>query len=194
MSDKPRILIFAGSTRKDSYNKRLAKAAAAASQAAGAEVTLIDLADFPMPLYDQDLEAQSGLSEHARRFQDLMRSHQGFAIASPEYNSSITGVLKNALDWASRSRPEEPLVAFRGKIAALLSASPGNLGGLRSLVTLRSILSNIGVFVLPDQLAIPRAHEAFNETHALKDAKQQAALERLTRQLIEVTTRLAPTS
>ena len=109
-----------------------------------------------------------------------MKSHQGFLISCPEYNSSITGILKNTIDWASREAPGEgPLVCFRGKTAALLSASPGGLGGLRGLVHVRSILGNIGVLLLPDQVAIPKAHEAFQPDGALKDPKQQAAVEKL---------------
>ena len=187
---KPNFVAFAGSLREGSYNKHLARAATRAATAAGASVTLIDLRDFPMPLYDQDMEMHDGLPEHARRFQELLKANHGFIISSPEYNSSTPGVLKNAIDWASRGKPPEPLAAFRGKTAALTSASPGNLGGIRGLMTLRSILGNIGVFLLPDQLAVPRAHEAFAEDGNLKDAKQQAVLEHLMQELVRVTDRL----
>lgn len=181
MSDQPRILAFAGSTRRGSYNKRLLAVAVAGARKAGAEVTRIDLADLPMPLYDQDLERAEGMPANAAELKRLMREHDGFLIASPEYNSSITGVLKNAIDWASRrSEPDEPpLVAFRGKAAVLMSASPGSLGGLRGLVHVRAILSNLGVLVLPDQRAVSRAHQAFADDGSLVDAKQQAAVEEL---------------
>jgi NAD(P)H-dependent FMN reductase len=177
----PKILAFAGSTRSASYNKLLVRAAADAALAAGAEITLIDLRDFPLPLFDEDIETEHGLPDNAKKLKALLRSHDGFLIASPEYNSSITAVLKNALDWASRSESDdEPaLSAFRGKTAALLSASPGALGGLRGLVHLRAILGNIGVIVLPDQVALPKAHEAFDAAGQLKDqrpAKQVTAL------------------
>ncbi len=181
MSDQPRILAFAGSTRRGSYNKRLLAVAVAGARKAGAEVTRIDLADLPMPLYDQDLERAEGMPANAAELKRLMREHDGFLIASPEYNSSITGVLKNAIDWASRrSEPDEPpLVAFRGKAAVLMSASPGSLGGLRGLVHVRAILSNLGVLVLPDQRAVSRAHQAFADDGSLVDAKQQAAVQEL---------------
>lgn len=169
----PKILVFAGSTRTDSCNKKLAKVAAEAAKAAGAEVTFVDLRDYPMPLYDGDLEEASGLPESAKKLKALFVQSDGFIIASPEYNSSITGVLKNTLDWVSRTETDdEPdLVAYRGKAAALLSASPGGLGGLRGLVHVRAILGNIGVIVLPDQVAVSKAYDAFDEQGQLKEAR-----------------------
>lgn len=174
----PKILAFAGSTRTDSYNKKLVKIAAEGAREAGAEVTLIDLRDFPMPLYDGDLEAGSGMPENAKKLKKLMIDHHGFLISSPEYNSSISAVLKNAIDWASRTETDdEPdLAAFHGKTAALMSASPGALGGLRALVHVRAILGNIGVHLLPAQISIPRAYEAFDENGALKDEGKQKAV------------------
>lgn len=192
MSAHPRILAFAGSTRTASFNKRLIKVAAAGARDAGAEVTEIDLRDFPMPLYDGDLEAASGLPEHAQRLKALFLSHDGLLISAPEYNSSTSGVLKNAIDWVSRSAPgEAPLACFVGKTAVLMSASPGGLGGLRSLLHLRALLSNIHVLVLPDQLAVSKAHEAFAEDGSLKDAKQQAAAGRLGNVLTDMLRKLA---
>ncbi len=180
MASPPKILAFAGSTRIDSYNKKLVKIAAAGAKAAGAEVTYIDLRDLPLPLFDEDLEAEEGLPANASTFKDLLISHQGLLIASPEYNSSLTAVLKNAIDWASRPAPNEaPLAAFAGKVAAIMSASPGALGGLRGLVHLRSILGNIKVLVLPNQIALPKAYEAFNADGTLKDPKQQESIEQL---------------
>ncbi|MBW4426338.1 MAG: NAD(P)H-dependent oxidoreductase [Nostoc desertorum CM1-VF14] len=180
MASTPKILAFAGSTRIESYNKKLVKIAAAGAQAAGAEVTYIDLRDLPLPLYDEDLEAQEGLPANARTFKDLLISHQGLLIASPEYNSSLTAVLKNAIDWASRPAPNQaPLAAFAGKVATIMSASPGALGGLRGLVHLRSILGNIKVLVLPDQIAVSKAYEAFNPDGTLVDPKQQESIEKL---------------
>ena len=177
----PKILAFAGSSRSASFNKKLAKFAAQAARAAGAEVTFIDLRDYPLPLFDEDLETENGLPENAFKLKTLLNEHQGFIIASPEYNSSVTALLKNTIDWASRaaSDTEPPLASFKGKTAALLSASPGALGGLRGLVHLRAILGNIGVIVLPDQVALPKAHEAFDDAGALKEdrtAKQVTAL------------------
>ncbi|MEH2211325.1 MAG: NAD(P)H-dependent oxidoreductase [Nostoc sp.] len=180
MASTPKILAFAGSTRIDSYNKKLVKIAADGAKAAGAEVTYLDLRDLPLPLFDEDLEAQEGLPANARTFKDLLISHQGLLIASPEYNSSLTAVLKNAIDWASRPAPNEaPLAAFAGKVASIMSASPGALGGLRGLVHLRSILGNIKVLVLPDQIAVTKAYEAFNADGTLKDPKQQESIEQL---------------
>ncbi len=172
--NQPKILAFAGSTRTGSFNKHLIKIAADGARAAGAQVTLIDLREFSMPLYDGDLETASGIPENAKKFKNLLREHDGLLISSPEYNSSISGVLKNSIDWASRpeSDDEPALVAFKGKVASLMSASPGGLGGLRGLVHLRSILGNIGIIVLPDQVSISSAHEAFDESGKLKDAKK----------------------
>lgn len=192
MSATVKILAFAGSTRGDSYNKKLARLGAEAARAAGAEATCVDLRDLPMAVFDQDLEAREGLPANAQAFKDLLLAHDGLLIASPEYNSSITAVLKNAIDWASRpSAPGEPgLACFTGKVASLMSASPGALGGLRGLVHLRSILGNIQVLVLPDQMAIVKAHEAFNTDGTLKDPNQQASVERIARKLVTTTSRL----
>src|SRR5215475_12428186 len=176
----PRILAFAGSLRRDSFNKKLVPLAAKGAREAGAEVTLIDLKDFPLPLFDQDLEAEHGMPENGKKLKQLFTDHDGFLIAAPEHNSSVTAVLKNAIDWVSRPAPGEPsLAAFRGKVATLMSASPGALGGLRALIHLRSILGNIGVIVLPEQVAVAQAHVAFNPDGSLNDPKQQAGIEGL---------------
>lgn len=180
MTNPPKILAFAGSTREASYNKKLVKIAAEGAKAAGAEVTYLDLRDLPMPIYDEDLETKEGIPENAHKFKETLKAHQGLLIASPEYNSSITAVLKNAIDWASRPEPGEPsLACFTGKVAAIMSASPGGLGGLRGLIHIRSILSNINVLVLPDQKAISSAFQAFDEEGKLQDQKQQEAVEEL---------------
>lgn len=178
MSDTPKILAFAGSARKDSWNKKLVRIAAASAYAAGAEVTLIDLADFSMPLYDGDLESESGTPANAIRLRELMLDHQGLLIASPEYNGSISPLLKNVIDWTSRPVGDSPgLAPYSGKVASLLSTSPGGFGGLRGLVHVRAILGNIGVLVLPDQLAVGVAHEVFGPDGNLLNPKQQAAVE-----------------
>jgi NAD(P)H-dependent FMN reductase len=192
MTNAPKILAFAGSTREDSYNKKLVKIAAEGAKVAGAEITYVDLRDLPMPIYDEDLEAKEGLPENARKFKELLKEHQGLLIASPEYNSSITAVLKNAIDWASRPEPGEPmLAAFTGKVAAIMSASPGGLGGLRGLIHVRSILSSINVLVLPDQKAISSAFQAFDEEGKLKDPKQQESVEQLGSKLATILAKLA---
>ena len=187
VASRTKILAFAGSAREGSYNKKLVRVAAEAVRAAGADVTVLDFRDLPLPMFDEDVETRDGAPENARRFKTMLIEHHGIIVASPEYNSSISPLLKNAIDWASRpASGEAPLVAFRGKVAALLAASPGALGGLRGLVTVRSILSNIGVIVLPDQVAIPKAHEAFDEAGALKDARQQASVQALAGALVGV--------
>jgi chromate reductase, NAD(P)H dehydrogenase (quinone) len=177
MASSPKILAFAGSTRTESFNKKLARIAVEGARAAGADVTLIDLRDYPLPLFDGDLEAAHGLPEKARDLKALFLAHDGLLLSCPEYNSSITAVLKNTIDWVSRPVPNEPpLAGFTGKIASLMSASPGALGGLRGLVHVRAILGNIGVIVLPEQIAVSRAGDAFDDQGRLKDAKQQAAI------------------
>lgn len=189
---QPKIVAFAGSLRTGSFNKKLLAIAADAARMAGAEVTVVDLRELALPVFDQDIEDASGLPEGAKKFKALLRASDGFLIASPEYNSSITAALKNAIDWASRSESDdEPsLVAYRGKVAALCSASPGALGGLRGLVTVRSILSNIGVLVLPDQVAIPTAHEAFDDAGKLKDERKAKQIVALARGLVKLSTKL----
>ena len=179
MTHPPKILAFAGSARQDSFNKKLVQIAVAGALAEGVAVNYVDLRDYPMPLYDQDLEAATGLPDTVLQFKELMKSHQGLLIAAPEYNSSITPLLKNTIDWVSRPEPGESplaLTCFQDKVAAIMSTSPGGLGGLRGLFHVRSILSSIGVLVLPDQKAIPKAYEAFTEDGNLKDDKQQAAI------------------
>ncbi|MBI3314126.1 MAG: NAD(P)H-dependent oxidoreductase [Candidatus Omnitrophica bacterium] len=181
---KPKILAFAGSTRKASYNKKLVKIAMAGAQEGGAEVTFLDLRDYPLPLFDQDDEEENDFPENALKLKRKLMDHDGFLISSPEYNSSISGVLKNAIDWASRRQEGEPaLVCFKGKAAVLMSASPGALGGLRGLVSVRSMLGNIGVYLLPDQVALSDAANAFQEDGSLKDAKRQESILNLGRLL-----------
>src|SRR5690349_9411572 len=121
MSDKPKILAFAGSLRKDSYNKKLVKIAIAGAQAAGAEVTYLDLKELPLPIYDQDIEDSEGLPENAKKLKEMMHAHQGLLLACPEYNSSITAALKNAIDWASRPATCEAMLAcFTGRVTSLM--------------------------------------------------------------------------
>ncbi|WP_371503902.1 NADPH-dependent FMN reductase [Nitrosopumilus adriaticus] len=187
----PKILAFAGSTRSDSFNKKLIKVAAQGASELGADVTVIDLRDFAMPLYDGDLESQQGLPSAAVKLKELMFTHQGFLIASPEYNSSISGVLKNTIDWTSRqSKGESPLACYKNKVAGLMSASPGGLGGLRGLVHVRAILENMGVLVIPDQIAISQAHEAFDTDNFMKDKKQEQKVKNIGIKLAETLRKL----
>jgi chromate reductase len=186
-----RILAFAGSTRTDSYNKKLVRIAADAAREEGGDVTLIDLRDFAMPLYDGDLEEREGLPEKCKELKALFLAHQGLLLSCPEYNSSITGVLKNAIDWVSRPAPDEkPLECFRDKVCGLMAASPGALGGLRGLVHVRAILGNIGTLVLPDQVAIMKAADAFDGDGKLKDGKQDASVRKLAASVVRVAGKL----
>jgi NAD(P)H-dependent FMN reductase len=187
-----RILALAGSQRTGSYNRRLLQIAVAGAQVAGAEVTVVEMREFPLPLYDPDLEAAHGLPDLVLKLKDLFLTHQGLLIASPEYNSAVTPVLKNTIDWVSRAAPgETPLACFKGKVAGLLAASPGALGGLRGLASLRTILGNIQVLVLPAQIAIAKAHEAFAEGEALKDSKQDQAVRAIAAEVVQIAGKLA---
>lgn len=188
---KPKILVFAGSLREGSLNKKLAKIAAKAATESGADVTYIDLKDYPLPIYDYDIEVK-GFPENALKLKDLFIKNEGFIISSPEYNSSISGVLKNVIDWVSRpiNKEEANLIAFTGKTALLVSASPGQLGGLRGLVHLRAILGNILTYVLPQQKCISLADKAFDAEGNLLDKKQEEDIKQLTNRFVEFTIKL----
>ena len=180
---KPKILAFAGSTRKGSLNKKLIDIAAKMASEQGGDVTLLDLDDYPLPLFNEDLEKE-GTPENAAKVKQLFLDHHGLLIASPEYNSSITPDVKNTIDWVSRRAEGEPrLAAYQNKVALLLSASPGALGGLRGLVHLRSILGNIGVLVMPEQIAVPNGFEEL-------DGAQEENLKSMTGKLVSNLSRL----
>ena len=188
---RPKILAFAGATRTESWNKKLIRVAVQAAKTAGGEVTLIDLRDYPMPLYDGDLERSDGLPHNARELKGLMVATDAFLLSCPEYNSSISGVLKNTIDWISRPQPDEPrYVAFKGKVAGLLAASPGNLGGVRGLFTVRQVLTNVGVLVLPTQFALAHAASAFHDDGTLKEDGHRAAVAAVVAEVLVVTARL----
>lgn len=182
-----KILFFAGSARQDSVNKKLAKAAFEYALSRNVEATYLDLAAYPLPIYDGDFEDQNGLPDNAKTLKQIFADHDGFFIASPEYNSSISPLLKNVIDWASRAetKDEPPLKAYKGKVVAISAASPGGLGGIRGLVPLRMLLGNIGIFVTPSQLAIPGAHNAFDDHGGLIDDHQKATLEKIVSELID---------
>ena len=177
----PKIIAFAGSIREESFNWKLLQIAANGARQADADVTVVNLADYPMPLFNQDLEASEGMPDTARRLKQLMIESDGLLIASPEYNSAFSPLLKNTIDWISRAEDsdEPPLAAYKGKVAAILSASPGPLGGLRGLVFLRMLLGNLGVTVLPNQQTLPSAFNAFSEDGNLLDQKKQQAITEL---------------
>ncbi len=177
MTSSVKLLFFAGSARNGSHNKRLAKLGATIAEANGIASTVADLGDYPMPLYDADLENTEGVPDNARKLEALMRIHNGVFIACPEYNASITPLLKNTLDWMSRIRSEGGEVpVFKSRVFALGSSSPGGMGGLRGLTTVRTVLEiGLGALVLPDQFAVPRASDAYDEHGHLKskDANEQ---------------------
>jgi NAD(P)H-dependent FMN reductase len=185
---KPRILAFSGATRKNSFNKKLAAHAAKLAEQHGAEVTLIDLKDFPLPLYDGDVETD-GMPENADALFELFMAHDAIIISSPEYNGSISGVLKNTIDWVSRPR-EGRGSAYAGKVAGLLSTSPGALGGLRALGHVRTILTNLKVFVIPEQVAIGGSFSAFNDDGSLSDEKMAGIVDSMVKSLVTTTKKL----
>lgn len=179
MANNAKILAFAGSLRGGSFNKKLLEHAVNGARGAGATVNVIDLKEYPLPVYDGDIEAEHGLPDNARRLKDMFYQHNGLLIASPEYNGSVTAAFKNMIDWVSRqAEGESSLACFRGKVGALV-ATGGRLGGVRGLAHARQILSGISVLVLPDQVAIPVGAQAFNEDGTLKDETQQKSVEAL---------------
>jgi NAD(P)H-dependent FMN reductase len=185
----PKILVFAGSVRTGSYNARLAALAAKELTLADADVTLISLADYPMALYDGNAEAASGPPENAVKLKRLFGAHQGVFIASPEYNASITPLLKNTLDWISRVREgrEVPLAAYKNRTFALGAASNGAYGGMRSLMALRHVLElGCGALVIPEQVAVREAAQAFDERDNLKDERAARALQAVVLRLVEM--------
>src|SRR5262245_40218721 len=185
----PRILVFAGSIRTGSFNARLAAIAAKELALAGAEVTHISLSDYPLPIYDGDLEASSGQPDNAVKLKRMMTMHQGVFIASPEYNASVTPLLKNTLDWISRVREgkEPPLAAYKNRVFAIGGASNGQYGAMRSLMALRQVLElGCGALVIPEQVAVREAAQAFDDQDALKDERSTRALQSAVQRLVEM--------
>lgn len=191
MPNAPKILVFAGSIRDGSWNQKLATPAAKALKASGADVTPITLADYDLPIMNEDLEAAKGVPENAQKLKALMKEHAGFLISCPEYNSSITPLLKNVIDWCSRKEEgEQPLECYTGKVIGLVSASPGALGGLRCLYHVRDIFLNIRAVVLPDMVAVNTAPEAFNDKGELTGGNYEARVNALAARMVEVTSKL----
>jgi NAD(P)H-dependent FMN reductase len=190
----PKILVFAGSVRSGSYSARLAGRAVKEFLEAGAEVTWISLLDYSMPLYDADLEAKSGPPDNAQKLKRLMMSHEAVFIVTPEYNASIPPLLKNALDWVSRvrERNEPPLAAYQNRIFALGAVSDRDTGGVYALLALRQVLAvGCGALVIPEQMTLAHASQAFDETEAFKDERDRAHLLRVVQRLIETARELA---
>ena len=189
-----RLLFFAGSAREASFNKKLALLGHHIAEANGIEAVFVELKDYPMPIYNGDIEAAEGPPERARAFKALLGEYQGVFIASPEYNSSVTPLLKNTLDWVTRVRAkgETGLEVFKSRVFAISGASPGYYGGMRSLLNLRQILAvGIGALVIPEQLALPRAMDAFEADGSLKDRNQQEMLKGVVEALATAARKLA---
>ena len=182
-----KILVVPGSLRTGSLNARLAATIAAELSQAGAEVTRISLGDFPLPIYDGDLQAKSGVPKHAINLKRMMSAHHGVLIVTPEYNSSVPALLKNAIDWVTRVQElhEARGQIFRERTFAIAAASNNRLGGTRALAALRLILSACQATVVPNQLALSFAGEAYDDTDRLKHPADLEAMKMLVRQLIE---------
>lgn len=183
----PNILIFSGSTRSASTNQKLAGTGLKALSQLDCQPTMITLADYALPLYNGDLEDQKGVPENAKKLARLFHEHHGFLIASPEYNGSVTPLLKNTIDWISRVSADAggPVSPFRGKFAGLIAASPGMKGGIGSLTQLRPILTAVGVLVITEQLTIAHSANAFDPMDELADARSQRLMADLCQSLVE---------
>lgn len=181
MAKKPKILAFAGSLREHSYSKRVVKTAIKGAERAGAEVNYIDLRRFPTPIYNADDHQQNGFDENALKFQEILNEHDGLLICSPEYNGSLPGGLKNAIDWASRKSDKFALgEVFKGKVAAIMTASPGSFGGIRCMAHLRGVLSILLVNVLPSEIAVTFVGDKFDgDDEEMTDEKMKKVLEEL---------------
>jgi chromate reductase len=183
---RPKVMAFAGSARRDSFNKKLVRVAVRGVESAGVECSYVDLADHRLPVYDGDLEAKEGQPAAAARLRELLHGHQAFLISTPEYNGAIPPLLKNTIDWATRSPEANPdLTPFQGKIGALMSASPGPLGGMRALADTRVLLTNLGVSVLSDSFSLRKAYAAFDDAGQLSNEGQAQLAEGLGRKLAE---------
>lgn len=186
MPSSIRLLFLAGSAREGSLNKKLARLAHDVAEANGIAATFADLGDYPLPLYDGDLEAGEGVPANAFKLKALLEVHHGVFIAAPEYNASLTPLLKNALDWVSRTKTDDEaqLMVFKTRVFALGAASPNALGGAYGLLALRqTLVSGLGALVLPDQIRVPKAGEAFVDSGHLKDKDQMALLKGLVQKL-----------
>jgi len=190
----PKILVIAGSIRTGSFNARLAALAVKELALAEADVSRVSLLDYPLPIYDGDLEARSGPPDNAIKVKRMMMLHQGVFITSPEYNASVTPLLKNTLDWISRVREgsEPPLAAYRDRVFALAAASNGAYGGMRSLMALRQVLElGCGALVIPEQVAVREAASAFDDNDNLRDERTANLLRAAVRRLVEAARLLA---
>lgn len=186
-----RVLAFAASARSGSFNKKLVRIALRGSENSGATVTFVDLRDYPLPLYDGDDEATNGLPENVEKLRTLFQECDGLLLASPEYNGFLSPLLKNTLDWLSRSPEAKPdLSAFAGKVAVIMAASPGPLGGLRGLRGVRELLTNLGFTVLPNQMTVRSAFKEFDAAGEMVDPERAKQAEALGAELARTTARL----
>lgn len=185
MSHSIRLLAFAGSLRQASFNRRLIGEMVAGAEAAGAEVHLLDLREYALPIYDGDIEA-AGMPAAVHALQALLAESDGLLIATPEYNGAVPALVKNTLDWISRAQVDgkSGTELFRGKLAGICSASPGALGGLRALLLLRDQLAKFGLWVAPSQVAVGNAAQAFDETGRLRDERQRASVHRVVAEVV----------
>lgn len=186
LSAETKVLALSGSLRKDSCNKKLINNTAEIARKMGATVTVIDLKDYPIPFYDGDLEASQGMPENAKRLRKLMVESQKVIIASPEYNGSLSAVLKNAIDWLSRSEEGKPSrEAFAGKKFAIMSCSPGSGGGARGLEHLRTVIKNIGGEVIVRQVVLPDCYSAFDPQGNLKNESVKEEIKQELQELLK---------
>ena len=187
-----KILVIPGSPRTGSLNARLAAVAAYKLAQLGAEVSRISLADFPLPIYDGDLQTKSGVPKNAVNLKRMMSAHHGVLIVAPEYNSSVPPLVKNTIDWVSRVQDAQEArgEVFRGRAFAIAAASEGRLGGTRSLAALRLILTACQATVIPNQLALSFASSAYDDMERLKHPADIEAMGAMARQLIDVSQRM----
>lgn len=183
----PRILLFNGSNRSGSYSGKVAGAAMREMAKLDVEITRIALSDYPLPLMDEDLEREKGIPENALKLARLFAAHDGFFIATPEYNGSIPPLLKNVIDWVSRVTRDgdRPLKAYPGKVVALASSSNGHFAGVRAISHLRAVLAHVGLQVVSEQVSVPNAQDAFDDMGSLRDERAQKNLERSVRSLVD---------
>jgi chromate reductase, NAD(P)H dehydrogenase (quinone) len=194
MTSKPKILVFAGSAREGSLNKKLARIAARCVTEAGGEVTFVDLRDYPIPLYDGDLESREGMPPFAVKLRELFLAHQGLLVVSPENNGSVTALLKNTIDWLSREyQGRSGFEPYRGKVAAIMGASPGGFGAISSLSNLRPILTKLTVLVIPEQVTLSKADQAFKDDGSFVDERNLKSVAAVAKRLVETTTKMTAT-
>lgn len=190
-----KLLAMPGSARRDSLNRRLLRVLVRGAEQAGAQVTLFDPREHPMPLYDGDLEAEAGIPPGGAHLQALFAQHHGLLLATPEYNGFFPPLVKNSFDWLSRPLPDGSgrpgTIHVRGKPAGIVAASPGALGGIRSLQHTRQYLSNLGFLVLPEQVGVPQADTLFDAAGELQDARLRANVEAVGAAVARLAARLA---